>query len=533
MVPIICRMIFDELCVLANGDIVCSCGDPAGLRLFGNVHRDRIADVYDGPLYREARRRQLEDVPDSYCPVTDAFCGGRVSPAGAGDTEAGRSVKTLQLEPISFCNLRCPGCPATQFFVDPAYREDRSAILPLTVMTDVVDQLPDLERLLFYNFGEPFLHPEALPLLRHVRRTRPDVVIHTSTNGIPLDASKREALANESLVDRIVFSIDGAREASYRAYRAGGTLGKALGALEALVAARERAGTRDVLEIHWQYILFDWNDTDEEIEEARARAKGIGVPLRWVLTHTPGASQRFRYGSPEVEVLCAGEDPHEALTCDLKMRDLWEHRGAAKGIYDARLEVGAPELNAVAGGRACCRVTIRNCSGAPWIASSSGPFRLGVKLFAPSGEFLKELGGVVLPGTVCRAAGSATLLYDFPVPPRSGRYALVFDVVEEGVCWFSERGSSARTVPLVVGPPEARVWDPAPLIELAHRVHLGRSPIPAEVSFCSKELLEGTPLEVVSRHVAARSPRDESARESSMEDFRERAAASFGEERDT
>ena len=73
----------------------------------------------------------------------------------------------LQLEPISHCNLACPACPVTQFDADPSYRDDRAAILPLATMLDVVDQLPDLEKILFYNFGEPFLHPDAIEFLRH------------------------------------------------------------------------------------------------------------------------------------------------------------------------------------------------------------------------------------------------------------------------------------------------------------------------------------------------------------------------------
>ena len=527
--PMVCRMIFDELCVLANGDMVCSCGDPAGIRVFGNVLEDRIADVYNGPLYRSARRWQLEDQPDSYCPVTRAFCGGRVSRADASDGETGRSVKTLQLEPISFCNLRCPGCPTTQFSIDPAYRTDRGSILPLAVMEDVVAQLPDLEKLLFYNFGEPFLHKEAIPFLRTVRRTRPNVVVHTSTNGIPLDASMVAALAGEALVDRIVFSIDGAREESYRTYRVRGRLEQALAALEALVAARERAGTRDRLEIHWQYILFEWNDGDDEIDEARARARDIGVPLKWVITHTAGASRRFRDGSPETARLFGGADAYESLTCDLRMQHLWKRRGTAAGIYDARLSASRTELRCRAGGRAGLDVTIRNASGSPWIASGTRRFRLGVELRTPAGRLLKELGGIDVPGQVCRPGGSATLFYDFPAPSIPGRYELSFDVVEDGVCWFSERGSPRLTLPLVVLPAGPPSWDPAPLVELAHRVHLGRSPRPEELSFCSAELARGTPLEVVSLHVAARDPREESALEATLAAFRARAAASFVE----
>jgi cellulase/cellobiase CelA1 len=77
-------MVFDELCVLANGDLVCSCGDPAGLRVYGNVHSDRIADIYNGPLYQEIRNWQLQSKPDSWCPVVvrcaaDEFHAPRLS----------------------------------------------------------------------------------------------------------------------------------------------------------------------------------------------------------------------------------------------------------------------------------------------------------------------------------------------------------------------------------------------------------------------------------------------------------------------
>jgi len=523
----ICRMIFDELCVLANGDIVCSCGDPAGLRVFGNVHRDRIADVYDGPRYRAARRLQLADQRDAYCPVTRAFCGGRVTPAGASDGERGRSVRTLQLEPLSHCNLRCPGCPTTLFSVDPAYRPGRAAVLSLAAMQNVVDQLPALEKLLFFNFGEPFLHPQALPFLRHVRRTRPDVVIHTSTNGIPLDASKVATLASEHLVDRIVFSIDGARGQSYRAYRRHGDLGKALGALEALVAARERAGVGERLEIHWQYILFEWNDSDGEIEEARARADGLGVPLKWVITHTPGASRRFRDGSPETERLFGGADCFEALTCDLRMRRILRGRALDRGMYVARIEPGRNSLRAPAGGRAAVDLTIRNESGMAWVASGPGPFRLGARLLTSGGDLVKELGGVLLPGSICRIGGVAGLLYDLPVPNEPGSYVLAFDVVEEGVRWFSERGSPLATIPFAVEPAGGSAWNPGPLVDLVHRVHLGRSPGNEELSFCSAELLAGTPLEVISRHVAARSAFEEEAQEAKMDVLRSRAAPFF------
>src|SRR5262245_34686520 len=332
--PMICRMIFDEICFLANGDIVCSCHDSAGKQVYGNVYHDRLADVYNGPIYQDLRRWQLTTKPDAWCPVLQAECSGRVSRATARDGVTGREGRTVQLERTSYCTLKCPACPVTHFHTDPAFRADRANLLPLEVMLSVVDQLPDLESILFYDYGEPFLHKDAIPFLQTVRRQRPDILLHTSTNGLALNAKKIEALAAEPLIDLIIFSIDGAWQESYGRYRVNGNLERALGNLEALVHACERAGTADRVQIIWQCILFEWNDSDEELAEARRRAAEIGVPLKWVFTHTEGASKRYTAGSEAAVRLYAtetgggvygGDDPYNALNAEMRMEQQQLH----------------------------------------------------------------------------------------------------------------------------------------------------------------------------------------------------------------
>src|ERR1700751_866227 len=191
-------------------------------------------------------------------------------------------------------------------------------------MLDVVYQLPDLEKILFYNFGEPFLHKHAIAFLREVRRCRPDVILHTSTNGLVLTDAVIDAIASEVLADRIVFSIDGAYEESYRKYRVNGSLEKALSGMSALVAACQRFGTRKRIEIIWQYILFEWNDSDDELHRARRLAAEIGVPLKWVFTHTAGGSKRFTHENELASLVLGETDPYSALTCDSRMQQLWE-----------------------------------------------------------------------------------------------------------------------------------------------------------------------------------------------------------------
>ena len=490
----ICRMIFDELCVLANGDVVCSCGDPAGKLVYGNVHRDRLADLYNGHTYYAMRHWQLRSAPTSWCPVIGVRCGGRVARPAPDDRPDGRRVRMLQLEPISRCNLECPECPVTHFEEDPTYRPDRVALLPLATMLAVVDQLPDLEKILFYNFGEPFLHPQAIDFLRAVRARRPQVVLHTSTNGLALGRDKIEAIAAEALLDRIVFSIDGAREESYRRYRVGGSFARALANLEALAAACRRLGTRERVDIVWQYILFEWNDGDAELARARELAAGIGVPLRWVVTHTRGASRRFAEGRPELRELLGVEDSWSVSTCDLRAARLDRDGGVAEGRYLARLSPAPGAAVARPGGRWAVALEVANGSGHDWPDPDGRRFRIGVQLRSESGATLiRELPALPLPGAVRRAGGHARLPLDGRAPETPGRYRLLVDVVEEGVTWFSERGSAPASIALEVDAAAPEAWSATATASAAARALLGEEPSAAELELWAGELARGTP----------------------------------------
>jgi Radical SAM superfamily/Iron-sulfur cluster-binding domain len=500
--PMICRMIFDEICVLANGDIVCSCHDSSGKQVYGNVYRDRIADVYNGPLYQELRGWQLTTKPDAWCPVLQADCAGRISRATSRDGLTGRVVRKLQLEPTSYCNLKCPACPVTHFHTDPSFRDDRANILPLDVMLNVVEQLPDLELILFYDYGESFLHKDAIPFLQTVRRQRPDILLHTSTNGLALNPKKIEALAAEPLIDLIVFSIDGAWLESYRRYRVNGNLQRALANMEGLVRACERAGTADRVQIVWQYILFEWNDSDEELAEARRRAAEIGVPLKWVFTHTEGASKRYTAGSDAAARLYAGEtaerlygDVYSGLNAEMRVEELRDHEGIAAGRYLARLSLDRGPLTGLAGSRTACLLTVENLSPSAWRTDGGRRYSIGVRLRSHTGRVLHELHGMPVPLAVSPPGGKETVLLEISLPDTPGLYELFVDVVEEDVCWFSDRGSPPLVCEIQVLAGVTRAWQYEVLVERTYLALLGRKPEPEAVSHWQQVLESGSRLE--------------------------------------
>jgi pyruvate-formate lyase-activating enzyme len=519
--PMICRMIFDEICVLANGDIVCSCHDSAGRQVYGNVYRDHIADIYNGPLYQDLRRWQLTTKPDTWCPVLQGECAGRISRATPRDGLTGRVVRKLQLEPTSYCNLKCPACPVTHFHTDPTFRDDRSNILPLEVMLSVVEQLPDLELILFYDYGESFLHKDAIPFLQTVRRQRPDILIHTSTNGLALNPKKIEALAAEPLIDLIIFSIDGAWQESYRRYRVNGNLQRALTNMEALVRACERAGTADRVQIVWQYILFEWNDSEEELAEARRRAAEIGVPLKWVFTHTAGASKRFIKGSEAAERLYAGEaagrifgsgDVYGGLNAEMRVEELRDHSGIAAGRYMARLSLDREALTGSVGSPLTFLLTVENLSRSAWRTDAGQRYSIGVRLRSHTGRVLRQLHGMPVPAAASLPGGKETVLLSVVLPDSPGSYELFVDVVEEGVCFFSDRGSPALVceIQVVAGP--TKPWPSQALVEQVYLALLGRKPEAQAVARWDQVLETGGQLEWLFAEVCQAVQPDQSAR---------------------
>src|SRR4029079_10242094 len=126
--------------------------------------------------------------------------------------------------------------------------------------------------------------------------------LYTSTNGLALTEEKARRLVPHS-IDEVAFSIDRASQETYARYRQRGKFDVALANLRAMADEKARSH-RDVPHLNWRYILFAWNDHDEEMGRARALAGETGVDrLCWEITDHPedSFSRRFVQGSADLE----------------------------------------------------------------------------------------------------------------------------------------------------------------------------------------------------------------------------------------
>jgi pyruvate-formate lyase-activating enzyme len=177
--------------------------------------------------------------------------------------------------------------------------KNRRGTLQIDVLKRVVtDASPGIERLDFFNYGEPFLYRHLIEALRHIRHVTPSTAIAISTDGMQVPAAVEGIIVAEHLLDWLVFSIDGCDDESYRRYRIRGNFEVAFSNL----ARFHRRAARSPIRVIWQYVVFSWNDSDDQLRRAIQMAADLGVQIWFDFAHTWGRSKRradeLRYLTP-------------------------------------------------------------------------------------------------------------------------------------------------------------------------------------------------------------------------------------------
>jgi len=436
-----CDWIFNILVVLCDGKVVCGCADPRGERPLGHLPETSLIDIWRGARVRQIRQ-ELNSGFSGFClncGLKKSLKDGEPVPQQPLDLEI---LPRIFFEPTVVCNLNCFQAVCAPGTGLVATRERK--FFPLEEFRALLEQVgAGLIRLDFFNYGEPFVHPQALEMLEHVKKKYPHIYLYTSTNGLLLDDGKVSRLAGSG-IDEITFSVDGADPRTYTRYRQGGDFAKLLKNMAALVREKQRLG-REVPFINWRYILFKWNDSFRQMARARRRAKKIGVDrLTWEITdHPAGAvSKKYFIGSPAWKRI---------------FYQIWDSSqigSALKGKqYTAKIKVGKNSIAGQLGQKFFLDVAVKNRGGAPWITQAfSGRrwVRLGAQLYVAEKRLLElNFARAFLPRPLA-GGESAIVKLELPAVGRSGDYWLKFDMVSEGADWFENGGSPVVWVPFKI-----------------------------------------------------------------------------------
>jgi MoaA/NifB/PqqE/SkfB family radical SAM enzyme len=126
------------------------------------------------------------------------------------DTVAVAPPVCLYLEVTNRCNLLCETCPRTFEALEPP------ADMSWELFTCIVDQVPDVARVVLHGVGEPML-VKALPRMIRYLKDR-GVYVLFNTNGTLLTPKHRQPLIDTNL-DELRVSLDAADAKSFIAVR--------------------------------------------------------------------------------------------------------------------------------------------------------------------------------------------------------------------------------------------------------------------------------------------------------------------------
>ncbi len=434
------------LVMLCDGRLVCGCADPYGQRVLGDARTSTIGEVWGGGTITRLRG-ELNGGGSKFCgdcPLKLPLKKDDAPPVRPLD--AGPLPGRMFIECTAACNISCTqACCAPETGIT---RTRQAGMLDFDLFRRVIDEVgPSLHRIDFFNYGEAFLHKRAVEMCEYIKKHFPHIYLYTSTNGLALTEAQARRLVHSG-IDEVTFSIDGATQASYEKYRQRGKFDLAIANLRAMADEKRRSGL-DVPFLNWRYILFCWNDSDEEMALARRIATEIGVDrLCWELTDHPedAYSRRFLNGTPDLDAI---------------RRETWDNNNLGNAIpgatprahIDVRALVPGLPLFARAGRPFRVKARIRNLSTRAFPAQASYGrrlVRLGAQLCAADGTLINR---DFARGELRQAlAGGDTV--DIPVQlpalPVAGKFALKFDLVYEGVDWFERCGSETTIKPLWV-----------------------------------------------------------------------------------
>ena len=298
-----CSWPWTTLVMLCDGRIVCGCADPYGRRVLGDVRAASVHDVWSGSAITTLRG-ELNGGGSSFC----GDCPLKLplkkdEPPEVRPLDAGPLPSRMYIECTAACNISCnQACCAPETGIT---RTRQAGMLDFDLFRRVVDEVgASLVRIDFFNYGEAFLHKRAVEMCEYIKSRFPHIYLYTSTNGLALTEAQARRLVHSG-IDEVTFSIDGATPESYAKYRQRGRFEVAIANLRAMADEKRRSG-RDVPFLNWRYILFVWNDSDEEMTLARRVAADIGVDrLCWELTDHPedAYSRRFVPGAAALEAI--------------------------------------------------------------------------------------------------------------------------------------------------------------------------------------------------------------------------------------
>jgi MoaA/NifB/PqqE/SkfB family radical SAM enzyme len=171
----------------------------------------------------------------------------------------------LYLETTNRCNLLCGTCPRTFEDLEPP------GDMSWELFTRIVDQLPNIARVVLHGVGEPMMTKGLPRMIRYLKRRSAYVLFNT--NGTLLTLRKGRELIGAGL-DELRVSLDAADARSFLAVRGKDMFDRILGNVRAFTEMQRAEGIARPVVSLW---LTGLKETIEQLPEFVRLARDVGV----------------------------------------------------------------------------------------------------------------------------------------------------------------------------------------------------------------------------------------------------------------
>ena len=179
--------------------------------------------------------------------------------------------KGFLIENSVACNYKCVSCdPARKILMDKR-KEKKIPMKSLEYISKLLKTL-SVTNVYYFFLNEPFASISIHHELKMIKLYNPNCYITISTNASLIDTDDKRAAA--MLVDELICSIDGGSQESAEKYQIGINFNKVVENLRNLVDYKKTATGKT--KIVWKYVVFPWNENQEEIIKAIKISKSIG-----------------------------------------------------------------------------------------------------------------------------------------------------------------------------------------------------------------------------------------------------------------
>jgi MoaA/NifB/PqqE/SkfB family radical SAM enzyme len=307
-----CRMFPSLIVILSDGSVTTCCGDAYGQQTFGNIYERDLNEIWRLEFPRIVVNG-LYDLKICGSCIGNNEKAAKVSLISA-DSDYQKWVgyrnkypNTLQIEIMGACNYRC--CLSAEVYKHRPVKPDLEAFLGR-----LKSFLPHIRHINLFHFGEPLLNDGFSAFIQNCRQVAPHVSMLLSTNGMLMDEAISKALI-AAKVNQVIISVHGGpgTENMLKYSKVNADYDAVLENTRKLIAMRNQLGS-PYPKIALKTVLFDWNDTDELMDQLRSDAGKLGLKpagdssagdtYYWVRDITgKWASKRFTAGSDDLQQL--------------------------------------------------------------------------------------------------------------------------------------------------------------------------------------------------------------------------------------